>query len=432
MNIRLRSSRTPLSLALSGLLLGLVVGCTSAPSYPVELRYPPRADLLLDKAPGEEVRSLPPPGHLDVSITQAAGRPGAKAINPSDLGPADRKALTVALEEVFGTPAAPSVEPTSKDNDDNRSTYDKYLSQSMSQLAVNDEALERMQLDRRSLKKGSELYRKHCMHCHGVVGDGRGPTGPWLHPHPRDYRKGEFKFISASLATVGLAKPRRDDLIRTLEKGIDGTSMPAFNMLPAQELQALASYVIHLSLRGQVEYDTIRTCIEERGGLTDDDVRSHVYQKASFFLAQWANVNVKEANKPPAYPFDAADKAALEESIRRGHALFIGKGICITCHYDYGRQSPYKYDNWGTLVRPRDLTQTTYRGGRRPLDLYWRISGGIGPSGMPKFVGESERDYWDLINFVQHVPYPAMLPRDVRAKVYREPDKAAPVADAGR
>lgn len=431
MKFCLRSSRTPLLFALGGLLTGLVVGCSSSPAYPTELRYPPRKDLLLDKAPGEEVRALPAPGHLDASIALAAQRPGAKAIDPADLGPADRKDLTAALDEVFGTPAAPSVEPKEKD-EDSRSLYDRYLSQAVSQLGVNDEALEKLQLDRRSLKKGSELYRKHCMHCHGVVGDGRGPTGPWLHPHPRDYRKGEFKFISANLATVGLAKPRRDDLVRTLEKGIDGTSMPAFNMLPAQELQVLASYVVHLSLRGQVEYDTIRTTIDDRGSLTDDDVRSHVYQKAAFVLAQWASVNAKEANKPPAYPYEGNDKAALEESIRRGHALFIGKGICITCHYDYGRQSPYKYDNWGTLVRPRDLTQTTYRGGRRPLDLYWRLSGGIGPSGMPKFVGESEKDYWDLINFVQNLPYPAMLPADVRARVYPDPVKPSRVASAER
>ena len=44
----------------------------------------------------------------------------------------------------------------------------------------------------------------------------------------------------------------------------------------------------------------------------------------------------------------------------------------------------FRYDEWGTLVRPMNLTTGVYRGGRRPIDLYWRIKGGIEPSGMPK------------------------------------------------
>ena len=51
----------------------------------------------------------------------------------------------------------------------------------------------------------------------------------------------------------GVRRPRRDDLIRTLSKGIDGTSMPAFGLLPLKEIEQLASYVVHLSIRGEVE-----------------------------------------------------------------------------------------------------------------------------------------------------------------------------------
>ena len=38
------------------------------------------------------------------------------------------------------------------------------------------------------------LYRKHCVHCHGITGDGRGPTALFLNPYPRDYRQGVYKF----------------------------------------------------------------------------------------------------------------------------------------------------------------------------------------------------------------------------------------------
>ena len=36
------------------------------------------------------------------------------------------------------------------------------------------------------------LYREHCGHCHGVTGDGLGPTAAFLNPYPRDYRPGEI------------------------------------------------------------------------------------------------------------------------------------------------------------------------------------------------------------------------------------------------
>ena len=43
---------------------------------------------------------------------------------------------------------------------------------------------------------GYAIYRKNCLHCHGVSGAGDGPTAPFLYPIPRDYRKGIFKFTS--------------------------------------------------------------------------------------------------------------------------------------------------------------------------------------------------------------------------------------------
>src|SRR5207237_5902064 len=132
------------------------------------------------------------------------------------------------LEESFGRPASPKVDV--EDADAHR-------------------------LDEPTLAAGSKLYRRHCLHCHGLNGDGRGPTAPWVNPHPRDYRLGKFKFTSSTVK-AGDRKARREDLLRTLKQGIEGTSMPSFALLDEQkELQPLISYVIHLSLRGQVEMD---------------------------------------------------------------------------------------------------------------------------------------------------------------------------------
>ncbi len=77
------------------------------------------------------------------------------------------------------------------------------------------------------------------------------------------------------------------------------------------------------------------------------------------------------------------------------------------------------------MVRPMNLTTGVYRGGRRPIDLYWRIKGGIVPSGMADAASLPDKDVWDLVRFVQALPYPAMLPDDVRDKVYGRPDDAA-------
>jgi mono/diheme cytochrome c family protein len=69
-------------------------------------------------------------------------------------------------------------------------------------------------------------------------------------------------------------------------------------------------------------------------------------------------------------------------------------------------------------VRPANLTTGAFRGGRRPIDIYWRIKNGIDPSGMQSFKTLKEEDAWDVVNFVQALPYPNMLPRDVRDKIY--------------
>jgi mono/diheme cytochrome c family protein len=69
------------------------------------------------------------------------------------------------------------------------------------------------------------LYREHCAHCHGITGDGAGPTAGFLNPYPRDYRKGWFKFKSTPLDV----RPTHDDLKKIVLDGIPGTAMPSFS-----------------------------------------------------------------------------------------------------------------------------------------------------------------------------------------------------------
>lgn len=116
----------------------------------------------------------------------------------------------------------------------------------------------------RDENSSSGLYRRHCSHCHGVTGDGRGPTASFLSPYPRDFRLGKFKFKSSPTGTP----PTKADLKLLLQNGVPGTSMPSFRLLKDEELDALVDYVIYLSMRGMLERFLIAATRE-----LDDDER---------------------------------------------------------------------------------------------------------------------------------------------------------------
>jgi hypothetical protein len=420
-----------LALALPA-LLALLAGCQQ--SYPEEMTYPVRTDLLVDKPPSTEALAPEPPGELDQNLEQLAlaarGKEGAGTFyDPRTLGSKERRDLEKALTTIFGTPAAPRVA----------------LPASFPEVSVSDAAVADLMLDEGALVDGSKLYRRHCLQCHGVPGDGRGPTGAWVNPHPRDFRLGKFKFISTEI----VGRPSREDLVRVVHGGIEGTSMPAFNTLSKEELDHLVSYVIHLSLRGEVEYNTMLVLLKrdtpgavKLSPIDDSDegtIASHVQVKTATTIYSWYEANKPEKRFQPEVP-EFTNEKEREESVRRGYEAFTTKkegqaiGRCIECHKDFGRQVAFRYDTWGTLVRPNNLTAGVYRGGRRPLDIYYRIRAGITPSTMPAVAlvtpedknytekhAEEVKQVWDLVHFVHALPYPAMLPEDVREKVYGKP-----------
>jgi mono/diheme cytochrome c family protein len=404
-------------------------GCESD-RYPTNLTYPLRTDLLVIKAPDEQSPRPSAPGLLDEEIARIGVPPlSGKTLNPlgkdkdgKDIVPVEaRPVMQKVLTDFFGTPARPRVGRKAQGD-------------------VDDDVVLDLKIDVRTLAEGSKLYRRHCLHCHGLGGDGRGPAGPWLSPHPRDYRKGDFKFISSD--PNGPHKPRREDLLRTLRTGVDGTSMPSFALLEEksaagegrdlQPLEALVSYVIHLSLRGQVEYSLLEAIannnliegIQDRKAL-EDALTENVATNVGAFAEDWAKSSREAMLKPDWIPSEKMLQGEERlESIRRGYKLFAdpeGAASCIACHADFGRQAKFRYDVWGTHVRPANLTAGVYRGGRRPIDLFWRIRGGVTPSGMPKTAVKEDKDVWDVVNFVQALPYPNMLPEDVRYKIYDRP-----------
>ena len=95
-------------------------------------------------------------------------------------------------------------------------------------------------------------------------------------------------------------------------------------------------------------------------------------------------------------------------------------------------------DEWGNPLRPANLNRGVYKGGRRPIDLYWRIAKGINGAKMPAHYPTLEPEQiWDLVNFVLALPYEPDAARGRRtlpgavADPARRPT-AEPVADARR
>ena len=87
----------------------------------------------------------------------------------------------------------------------------------------------------------------------------------------------------------------------------------------------------------------------------------------------------------------------------------VGKDTCVTCHKDYGRQSTFRFDEWGTYSKPANFTLGNFRGGHRPVDIYHRIHSGIPSSGMIAFgTLLTPNQIWDLVNFVRVLGSPTM------------------------
>ena len=144
-----------------------------------------------------------------------------------------------------------------------------------------------------------------------------------------------------------------------------------------------------------------------------NDIASSVFNK-------WKAAETQVLNPPvPRVP-------PTRESILRGRELFLGlnqtgnKVDCTSCHgpqavgngpsfvaqevfndvvfggdpstqdarlekYDEKTREAWKQslDDWGNPLRPNNLNRGVYKGGRRPIDLYWRIAKGINGAKMP-------------------------------------------------
>lgn len=278
------------------------------------------------------------------------------------------------------------------------------------------------------LLAGQAAFQQRCAACHGDSGNGAGPAATALNPKPRDYRKGIFKFIS----TIDLdnpsgnrkKKPTREDLTLVIRRGATGTSMPAFPLLPEQEVQDLIDYVQYLSQRGELEYriltlveaeeDVFEDLPSDKGGdpTAEEQVRKVrfvddvVEQQVAAIAADWNNTADFVMQ-----PLSTEPRFSLE-SVARGRDAFLGNvGNCYGCHGNDGRgmdippeQAKSFQDSWGNLSRAADLSAGMFHGGGRSIDIYRRIMIGIEP--MPSRFADLSKNpdlVWDLVHYVQFI-----------------------------
>ena len=353
-------------------------GTASQPDgYDPALTYPSRSDVIVLQPPAETPPSATPVGNLAATLAGYARLSGARLVQPDALDEPTRAVIAQALAARFGTPAAPLVPP--------------------------DAAFGDISLSPAALAEGSRAYRRLCSQCHGLEGNGQGNAGEWMHPFPRDFRRGLFKVAAAG------GKPRPDELRRVLRQGVPGTRMQAYDVIPDAELDAVIGYVVHLSQRSEAE---LRAVVEMAGGDGDPAEAAQVTGDAAAAVGRdWAEGGVG----PAARGGDAA----------RGRRRPPPRAGAV-------RPELPRLSRW---VRPRGVVPLRRLGRGRPRH---RPDGGrvevgqvAGTGGRPHPQRHSGREYacepgltdaetLDLAAFILAVSRPDLLPGDVRHAV--DPD----------
>lgn len=243
------------------------------------------------------------------------------------------------------------------------------------------------------LKRGAQVFSRYCVQCHGVNGDGKGVAATYMIPKPRNYLSGIFKFTSTTYGS----KPLRSDLLRTIRRGVRGTSMPAFPLLAPHDLESVVDYVLALTHRGELE-----TELANQAEFDDKVDESGLSQTIAGILARW-----DAARGQVVYPITPMP-TFKRTNVDLGKQAFLTKG-CAKCHGDDGRgmlATNTGEDVWGFPTKAADLTSGMLHGGTEPLDIYRHVVAGINGTPMPSFKDALKAEpetIWNLVSYVLSV-----------------------------
>lgn len=214
-----------------------------------------------------------------------------------------------------------------------------------------------------AIAAGKKVYEERCYYCHGIKGDGKGPVAPRLDPKPRNFTRNEYKVRSTELGML----PTDEDLFRIITSGVEGTAMPFWSTLRADERWQVIFY--------------IKTFNEDFKG------------KDSRKVAQLEG-----------------EKTSSPESIKRGRGLFK-EAKCFLCHGEDGKAdgqiTTTLKREWGLPFKARNLTKSwLFKGGNTAKDVNRTISTGINETPMGSYAKLlSGEDRWHLSHFVKSLSH---------------------------
>ena len=218
--------------------------------------------------------------------------------------------------------------------------------------------------------EGKYLFERNCIVCHGPRGDGKGEMAPTLHPRPRSFREGMFKFRTTPFGSL----PTEDDLRHTIKHGLTGTAMGMFSQLTEEDVTNVIEYVKSFSRR---------------------------WRKAE------NHALAVPLPSPPAWFKTPVD---LKTHAQSGQNLFLLN--CATCHGEKadgkGPAAMALKDIWGVPAAPSDLRQPHLRCGDTPADLFRILATGLNGTPMASFdqtLTEAQR--WDIIAHLMSIRLPS-------------------------
>ena len=224
------------------------------------------------------------------------------------------------------------------------------------------------------VNNGAEVYEKRCSQCHGAEGEADGAAAQFSFPRPRKFAENStYKIRRTPVGEL----PTDQDLFDIISRGLGGTSMPPFDVLPEQERWDVVAFIKSLA-EDFVDPDYVSTAIPV------------------------ADVTAAESTAQESTP----------ESVTAGNALF--QENCEKCHGPSGRGNG---DQWDTMeekwtksrILPANLRNPeSYRGGSSAYDIFRTITTGIDGTPMPSHEENmTAAERWQLTHFVQslHPPY---------------------------
>ena len=203
------------------------------------------------------------------------------------------------------------------------------------------------------------LYRRYCVGCHGVLGDGEGENAVWIDPKPRNFTLATFKCRSTPSGTL----PTDADLYDSVGRGLQSSNMPSWNPLSDQMRVNLVAYVKHFSDRFKTE--------------------------------------------KPGTPIEIpAEPALTPDRVLAGQAVFK-KLECWKCHGVTGRgngpSADTLTDDQNRPIKPFDFhDQTKFKCGTDDRSLYRIFMTGLDGTPMPSFADNVKpEEAWDLVFYLR-------------------------------